>query len=201
MHLENEESQLKAFGLWESIVSYLRWYADRYKNLIFSVENVTRLIAEPFSNAALVKDIDRENVGTCLDTCHAIITQFRTAMIECENIPAVTLDAFYSHNRKYMNWIHLNNATDAPEGFGYGSGHGVAFDISEDGDSRTLERIMYMFSEYCQHITHSYTLPICIEVQEDDYLFPPKNYILTKNSLEQKNMIERIVNHGMPMHM
>lgn len=186
LHLENSHQELLDFGLWDKSVKKLQQFADFYPDIIFSVENVTRLLAEPMSNADLVDEVNRPNVGTTLDTCHAMITEYKTRLLETIEIPVITTEDFFKRYSKDINWLHLNNAVESKDGFGTHHGHGAPFDPESTEHMANLQT----FVDYAKNYFKDSELakegfPIVIEVREEDYTTPPINYIKTKEALCQ----------------
>jgi|GEM_PF-2711147 hypothetical protein len=178
IHIEEEVHKLKLLGLWDQTVLFMRDIADRYQNLIFSVENVIALLRQPLTHVDFVEEVNRPNVGTCLDTCHAMMTAERTRMLSQCGIKPVSFETFFYRNKDVCNWLHLNNAKNLGDGFGMEKGHGTPFDMEDEHDMKKLRNIIKFYHKY------DYNCPFCIEIREDSYTETPVNYISTKMSLE-----------------
>lgn len=186
LHLESSEQSLKDFGLWDKLVTRFQKYADFYPEIFFSIENVTKLIIEPMSNADFVDKVNRPNVGTTLDTCHAMITEHKTRLLETIETPVITTEDFFKRYAKNINWIHLNNAVESEDGFGTHRGHGAPFDPDDPEHMANLQTIIDYIKNYCKDSElQKEGFPIVIEVREESYTTPPINYIKTKKALEQ----------------
>ena len=165
IHLEETVKTLKKVGLYDNLVLLMQKAADEYDNLIFTIENTgAHNLMQSFSNVIFVKDINRKNVLTCLDTCHAYITQDMLSSITKEkfndDIDICSVRDFFENNKDLCGLIHLCGAADYGDGFGHGKGHGVAFSGIADPQ---LNEIYNLYKEY------NYKCPCTIEVREDSY--------------------------------
>ena len=165
IHIEETVRTLKKIGLYDNLVLFMQKTADDYKNLIFVIENTTtHVLMQPLSNVIFVKDINKENVLTCLDTCHAYITQNLLYSITNEKfndgISIISIHDFFENNKDVCGLIHLCGAANYGDGFGRGKGHGIAFNGIADPQ---LNEIYNLYKEY------NYKCPLTIEVREDSY--------------------------------
>lgn len=175
-HLGTHPDELKDLGVYEDIVEFVQDLADQYQNLEFAIENVTHLeLANDrihlrdtnyMAPIILTKDINRKNVGTCLDICHALmemrfmkntLNYIKGVVLECQMKQVEKgLSEFFAENKNTIKLIHLATAKE----HGLGQYHGKPF---EEDDELFLKGLMKFYYDY------NYTCPITIEVQEDDY--------------------------------
>lgn len=167
-HLYLSVTDMKNAGLYKPLVKQMRKLADRHPGLTYVIENVTRRLADPFDNARLAEKIDRKNVGSCLDTCHAMMTIHNLHMLTvgacnptgANDYKEYTMeDAFRACKSSCMH-LHLANAINTGDGIGYGNGHGVAFTMDTQAE---LENILDLYEQF------GYDMPVVLEVKEDDY--------------------------------
>ena len=148
---------------YEDIVMSMRTLADKYPWCVFCIENPSlKLNKWDNDNVLLVKDIDKKNVYTCLDTCHALIA---------ERVVGVSLEDHFRANKDICRHVHLCNAVKADKEYGRGKGHGVPFSGKDDPD---LKRIIDLYRG------HNFVTDVVYEVREDDYL-NCVNYSLMKD--------------------
>jgi sugar phosphate isomerase/epimerase len=193
-HLGTSTEILKELGLYESLVFFMRDLANSYEKLEFAVENVT-----PFDNQTselnghvgfrsvqfdssvkFVKDVNHLRVGTCLDTCHALMTialmnelsdYLCLSHDQLDDVMRRGIEAFFDANKDTVKWMHLANS----QSHGLHKNHGLPF-IHED--TETLQNILHLYRKY------EYECPIVIEVREEDYS-NAKNYATTYRTLNK----------------
>lgn len=191
IHSEVNMDNLVAVDLLRKVVSTISYMLMKYKNIEIAIENVTPLRKVyqgeicfcnnfHFDNIALVKyireELKTERVGTCLDTCHAMITdRYMTEIykiLEDIEYKDYSLDSYFEKNKDYIKLIHLSDF----RGNGYKKGkHGVRF--TENTKDR-LKDIIGMYNKY------NYKCPITLEVNETDYSLCD-GYKETKDVLEE----------------
>jgi sugar phosphate isomerase/epimerase len=196
-HLSTDPKVLQDLGVYENLVFFMRDLANTYECLTFAVENVTPFASdikghiafrsvEYDSSPRFVKDVAHERVGTCLDTCHAMMmirhvnNTVQYLEYDASKFDNATLksgmEAFFEANKDTICWMHLANAKT----HGLFEDHGRPFD--EDDIVQLLE-IMRLYAKY------DYKCPITIEVREKDYT-NAINYVTTRNTLEK--VLERL---------
>lgn len=164
-HMEHNIKHLRELSVYKSTIEFVRTLARNYPDVTICVENTTHRLTGIYDNVTFVNEVGMKNVGTCLDTCHALISEHYTGLITDKGAhPAgdynfESLISAFRKNKDVCKWIHLAGAKDTGEGFGFGKGHGCVFD--DDGDLR------YILSLH-ENFTPGAT--ICFEVREDDYL-------------------------------
>ena len=191
-HLGTDPEVLKELGVYDSLVIFMRDLATSYEQLEFAIENVTLFDhATTGSNGHVgfrpiqfdspvrfVKDVAHPRVGTCLDTCHAMMDiallnwidiHLGTQRYDVCGEKAIEIEDFFRANADTIKWVHLANI----KRHGLGKYHGMPF-AEEDVD--VLNYIMTLYKKY------GYTCPITIEVKEADYS-DAKNYETTQNTL------------------
>jgi hypothetical protein len=189
-HLGTDPYLLKSLGAYDSLVFFMRDLVNTYECLTFAVENVTPFSTGDQNNLAFrtvaydsyprfVKDVGHERVGTCLDTCHAMMTERLLTNVsnylchDAETFGNNTLncdmEAFFKANQDTIKWIHLSNS----KSHGLYEDHGRPFE-KEDADD--LRKIMQLYKKYC------YSCPITVEVREQDYA-DAVNYMTTCETL------------------
>ena len=189
-HMELSIKQQKELGIYEKVKDFLCENLDKYKNIDISLENVTIRHSGVYDNTILVREINKENFGTTLDICHALmsksITGFLTDKGKCESnyYKYETLTNAFRYNSGVLKWVHLNNAANFGQGYGVGKGHGCIFNKDNINDMNTLVKVLnYVKDEKLENI--------CIEVYEEDYL-NSQNFLQTKilcESILEKNNI------------
>lgn len=164
-------------GTWSRITMCLRNLLNTYKNVEVAIENVSpfRGIGKGknlhlannfgFDNIEIVEHLREElgtdKIGTCLDTCHAMLTnKYITGVYKAVGdvpIEDFSLERYFYENADYIKLIHLSNI----HGSGYGKGrHGVPFN---DSTKDVLNSVLTLYHNY------RYKCPITLEVEEDDY--------------------------------
>ena len=176
-HYHGDKEILKRYKLYDNVVSFMQEIADEYKDCIFCVENTThQLTTWNNNNVTLVKDINKDNVGTCLDTCHALIVEKNGLFAgQIGNTTNITLENHFKANKDLCKHIHLCNASwDSNNRYGYKKGHGTIF-TENDFD---LKRIVNLYKQY------NYDADIVFEVYENDYL-NCENFSKTKDAFQK----------------
>lgn len=188
-HLGTDPDAIKNFGVYENLVFFMRDLADAYEQLVFVVENVTPFDSKTAnlnghigfrkvdfdSSVRFVKDVSHPRVGTCLDTCHALMTialkKYVTPYIygEEREVECESLETFFKANKDVIKWVHLANTKSN----GLGSDHGLPF---TENDLDDLKEIIDLYNKY------GYNCPIVLEVRESDYK-DAQNYLMTYNML------------------
>ena len=119
-------------------------------------------------------------LGTCLDICHALITEkYFTAIFELygETPFDISLKAFFEMNTPYLKTIHLAGFN----GNGYGTGrHGTALEAERDEDVALAGR----FAELYRMFAYDRAVPVTLEVTELD-IMNPIGYESTKTLVER----------------
>lgn len=178
-HLSSSPTWLRKFGLYESAVFFMKDLANAYQQLEFAIENVpmmlnpTKTLNIEFrpinftSTVEFVNDVNHPRVGTCLDTCHAMMdintvgalsSYLPMSSDEFGGSTQINMASFFQANQKTIKWMHLANA----KGHGFNDNHGLPFTKSEN-DVETLSCILRLYDKYQYHC------PISIEVRELDY--------------------------------
>ena len=195
-HLETHPDVLKQLGVYDNLVEHMRELADVYPELEFAVENVpyfkrkddklTFRQSNHMSSVIFVKDVNHPRVGTCLDTCHALMelhflkhalpyfegVEFEDTQRELEG----GLRNIFKANKDVVKLIHL--ATIKTHGMDFD--HGLPF---EEEDATLLNGILDLYDMY------GYECPMTLEVQEQSYE-DAKNFDKT-NKLLRKLLEER----------
>lgn len=191
IHLGMHPEEMEQVGIYESVKSFMQILLDTYPNLHFAIENVIRLNktidgktlrfrAVDFTAApTFAKDMNNPRVGTCLDTCHAMMDMNIMHLI-AENIGEdakrftireenLGIEGFFEANKDTIKLIHLARINK----HGCGADHGLGF--SEDNREQ-MSHIISLYRKY------QYTCPITIEVKEDDY-YNAVNFQMTRELL------------------
>lgn len=162
---------------WNHIVKALRWLLARYPHTELVIENVSPLrgigkgkelhLANNFGfdNIDMVQhlmaELNTDRIGTCLDTCHAMLTKkyLNALYAEVGDVYPVnfSMDMFFQKNAPYLKLIHLCDI----QGSGYGKGrHGIPF---KPETYEKLSGILDLYNKYdCK-------CPITLEVEETDF--------------------------------
>lgn len=176
IHSEMSLENMRVIGLLEDVLKSVSYVLFKYPFIELAVENVTPLrkvysdeihLCNNFSfdNIELVKYLREvlgtNRIGTCLDTCHAMISRKYMEAIHEEigdiEYPDYSLESYFDKNQEYVKLIHLSDA----QGSGYGTGrHGVKFN---DKNINKLRGIIDLYNRY------DYSCPVTLEVNETDY--------------------------------
>ncbi len=155
-----------------------------HPNVIINVENVVNRMTGVYDNTILVRNINLPNVGTVIDTCHALMSENFTGKIT-DNGAHTNVDFTYQpleecfkQNKDVCRWIHLNNAINTGELLGTGDGHSTPFSSDNKEDMETLTRILKLYK------TLDLKPAICLEVKEEDY-FNCVNFSKTKKACDE----------------
>ena len=102
-----------------------------------------------------------DRIGTCLDTCHMMLTQkYIRGLYEMVGdiaVPDLSTRKFFEMNKPFLKLIHLADMT----GSGYGKGrHGIPFYKETEGK---LKGIMDIYN------SNNIVCPITLEVEETDF--------------------------------
>ena len=191
IHLGMNPQIMKEVGIYDEVKTFMNILLGTYPNLEFAIENVIRLNktidgqsltfrSVDFTAApTFAKDINNKRVGTCLDTCHAMMDTVLMGLVanhigdeykrfKVEEVER-GLDAFFEANRGVVKLIHLAKINK----HGCGDDHGLYF---SDDDEQLMREIIGLYRKY------QYICPITIEVKEDDY-YDAKNFQQTRKVL------------------
>ena len=177
VHSELNIDNMIAVDILRKVVSTVSYMLMKYTNIEIAIENVTPLRKVykdeiyfcnnfHFDNIKLAKYIRKElntdRVGTCIDICHAMITNryMKEIYRKLNDIEYkdFTLDNYFEQNRDIVKLVHLADF----KGNGYGKGkHGIRF------TNQTKDRLSYILSLYDKY---NYKCPVTLEVEETDYL-------------------------------
>lgn len=161
-HYASLKPVLIKMGTYRFIAAYIRKIAEQYRDVHICIENT------PFDflnwdndNVELAEDIGSPNVGTCLDTCHALITEKMTRVTaHLTGKEPMALERIFRANSETCRHMHLCGAKDTGSGYGRGRGHGTPFDGPGDPDLLKLIRLSERYLVKPD---------IVLEVREDDY--------------------------------
>ena len=178
IHLGMHPNVMQDIGIYEEVKTFMKILLDTYPNLEFAIENVIRLNktvdgksltfrAVDFTAApTFAKQMNNPRVGTCLDTCHAMMDIKLMSTVEnmlCEEAHRFNIkekvegiEGFFNANKDTAKLIHLARISN----HGCGQDHGLPF---SENDKEQLKEIISLYRKY------QYTCPITIEVKEDDY--------------------------------
>lgn len=191
IHSEMSLENMRVIGLLEDVTKSISYILLKYSFIELVIENVTPLrkvykseihLCNNFSfdNVELVKylreELGTDRIGTCLDTCHAMLARKYMEVVYKEigdiEFPDYSLDGYFKRNKDYVKLIHLSDA----QGSGYGFGkHRVRF---SDKNIDKLGGIVDLYYKY------NYSCPITLEVDEKDYSICD-SYKETKDTLEK----------------
>lgn len=194
IHSEMNVDTMKAVGILDRVTYSLDKLFSKYHNIEIVFENVTPLrkvyrgeisLCNNFSydNVELVgylrRELNSDKVGTCLDTCHALITnRYMSAIYDkLEDVERIdySLNSYFEKNRSYVKLMHISDA----KGNGYGKGkYGVKF--SSDNKQRLVE-LMELYDEF------GYMCPVTLEINET-------NYQICNGYRESRNTLLSILN-------
>lgn len=192
-HTEMYMEIMKDLGsLWNRLVITLDNILTTYPYVQLAIENVSPLrgvgkgkelhLANNFAfdnvemAVALREELKTKDIGTCLDTCHAFLTEKYIGglykMIADRPMPNYTLKHFYEENKDVLFLMHVSDMF----GSGYGKGrHGIPFTSKTYGELSDILRL---------HDRIVPSVPITLEVEENDFLHPTgfiETYNLVKN--------------------
>ena len=170
LHLDTPLDGLKDSGEYDRLIRWLRNKAEEHPELELYVENTIMETDQPCTCADIARIVNMMNVGTCLDICHAQMTDYLTG-------GKFPLDEFYRQMKGTLRWIHMSKATDEGEGYGNGTGHGHSLSRYNKEDLSLLGNI-FMLNELS-----GYSGGICLEVQERNYN-SAVNFTKTKEACE-----------------
>lgn len=178
LHSDTYYDKLSDVGdAWSRLVRTLDLMLKYYPYTEVVIENVTPICGIglskelhltnnfAFDNVQMVRilreELKTDRIGTCLDTCHAMLAdKYITAMYKLIGdvpVPDLSLGKYFNENKDFAKLIHLCDI----KGSGYGKGrHGVPFHI---GTYDKLAKILNLYKHY------SYTCPITLEVEESDF--------------------------------
>lgn len=178
LHSESYYESMSDMGdLWNRVVHYIDVMLNEYTNVEVCIENVSPLrgigkgkrlhLANNFitDNVVMAQNLCRElgtdKIGTCLDTCHAMLTEKYIGglydMVDDVSKPDLSMEGFFKENASCIKLIHLADIA----GSGYGKGrHGVSF---TETSYIKLCNILSLYEGY------KYRCPITLEVEETDY--------------------------------
>lgn len=192
------EELMDVGGSWTNIVYYLNQMLHKYPHTELAIENVSPLrgigkgkalhLANNFAFdnieivEALRQELQTDRIGTCLDTCHQMLTQkYITALYEMVGdvpIPDLSMSTYFERNKPYLKLVHLCNM----KGSGYGKGrHGIPFNMFT---APVMEDILDLYH------ANDCTCPITLEVEETDFTVCDgfkSTKVLVDNYYEKRN--------------
>ena len=177
VHSEMNLPTLECTGLLDMVISVLDNLLSKYSNIKFVFENVTPLRGVNGNNVSLCNNFGFDNVklvkllrtklgtdriGTCLDTCHAGITEkYINVILDAVGksvCKGYALNNFFEENKEVIGLIHLADY----QGNGYGKGnHGTEF------NSSNKDKLIHVVDLYN---VWGYDCPVTLEINETDYL-------------------------------
>lgn len=177
-HTETFLGKINDIGqAWNNITQVVGYMLERYPYTELVIENVSPLRGVDkgeelhlsnnfaFDNVVMVDELRRtlntDRIGTCLDTCHAMLAEKYICglynMVGDVPAPDLSMGEFFRKNAEYLKLIHLADA----KGSGYGKGkHGIPF--TEETSDR-LTNILKMYKGI------GLDCPITLEVEETDF--------------------------------
>lgn len=181
--LKSDESK------WAKLICTFDILLSKYKNVEIAIENVTPIRSYKngyltlgnnftFENIDIANELNKElrtnRFGTCLDICHAMISErYANKIYEGleETSGDYSLNAYFKRNKSLIKLIHLADF----KGNGYGKeNHGTPFGKH---NKDKLRDIINLYNKY------NYSCPITLEVREDDFLVSDC-YKMTKETLD-----------------
>lgn len=178
IHSETFYENISDIGCsWRNILVTIDGMLNKYPYTEIVIENVSPLrgIGKgkelhlsnnfAFDNVQMVKrlreEIGTDRIGTCLDTCHMMLTQkYITGLYEMVGdipVPDLSTMGFFEANAPYVKLFHFADMF----GSGYGKGrHGIPF---KPETKNKLEELCNMYKHF------DLTCPITLEVEETDF--------------------------------
>ena len=193
LHSESYYGRLVELGdAWSRMCLTLSTLLNYYPYTEVAIENMspTRGIGKgrelhlsnnfAFDNVEMVRilreELKTDRIGTCLDTCHAMISQkYITHLYDfVEEVPAPNLSMrnYFERNYPYLKLVHLCDMRGSGQGRGR---HGIPFHA---GTYHKMSSILDLYHEY------QCTCPITLEVEESDF-FICDGYRNTKEQVER----------------
>ena len=201
IHINTDPHVMKKLGVYDEVIDLLQILLDVCPGLDFAIENVgpyavdrpdrLEMRAIQYDSAVqLVKDINNPRVGTCLDTCHALMTvrlmnntaDFLAISKEQSEDQLIRfgLKAYFQANKDVIKWMHLANC----KLHGKDDDHGLPF---TENDRNMLQEIVRLYNKYL------YDCPVTIEVKEDDYA-DAQNFLTTYKELQKIGATKQVYN-------
>lgn len=178
VHSESYYDIISDIGdVWNRIVDSLSGLLGIYQNVDLVIENVSPFrgidnigklhLANNFGfdNITMVtklrEELNTDRIGTCLDTCHAMLANKYISILydAIEDLPRedFSLERYFRENKELIKLVHLSNIKDS----GYGKGkHGIPFN---EESYFLLKSILGYYEKY------NYSVPITLEVEETNY--------------------------------
>lgn len=176
VHTESSLLWLESLGILSTIEQRIQELLRQFPRIKIAIENVSSLRTNTnsdlhlcngfkFDNVDIVKylreALQTDKIGTCVDTCHALMTELYMQPIfnlyNSEKSENYTLEEFFKANKDICFLIHLSDMKCN----GIGKNHGVPFDETNQGK---CYQILELYRKY------NYICPITLEVREDDYM-------------------------------
>lgn len=183
-HMTQDIKTMNELEILDKTYEFIATQAMLHPNCNINIENVTRRTMGIYDNAVFARSLNLPNVGTVIDTCHSMISEFITGQIteygktSNEYYKFVTIEDAFKENKDICRWIHLNNANMDDGFYGKGKGHGVPFDINNKEDMEKLTKVLKLYK------TLDFKAPLCLEVREDNYLHS-ENFSKTRRACEE----------------
>ena len=173
-HYYTTKTVLESVGAYSDVIREIQKIMIEYPLYTLCIENVTdQTLMEPYKhNVILAEDIDLPNVGTCIDTCHALIIKEQSRCTTAYGAYPTSLINFFDWNKELCRHIHLADATWVNGTFGMDKGHGAPFS-NTTASRNTLEMIENWYRKL------GYTADIVHEVREHNIL-EARNYSIQK---------------------
>ena len=193
MHSESFYYMLADMGnMWSRIVRSVDAVLSRYLHTELLIENITpiRGIKEgrtlhlsnnfTFDNVRMAMELRKmlrtDRIGTCLDTCHARISEKYVrgiyTVLHTLTVPNLSLKEYYEQNKEVLKLVHVSDFTGNGQEDGM---HGLGFTTST---SSILSDILKTHQQYAANI------PITLTVLESDYR-KCLNYAVTKQLVDE----------------
>lgn len=187
--------RLKIWGLYDVIVSELRYILNKYPNIILNLENLTIIGSADLDKkeekdykycrdsyfketlnlcVELRQDLQTDRIGLVWDVCHGVSSnRLMKSLIEVGYIEEISEEIYLKTYLPYLNIIHLSNTKEL--GYGHGN-HGTTFDTEEE--LKALEHLIKLILNY------NYKGKITLEVWESDYTDVKNCVVLDKQVRE-----------------
>ncbi len=180
-HTETYPELVKDLGnLWGNLCKVIDSMLNNYPYVKLAIENVSPLrgigkdaelhLANNFAfdnvdfAEQLRSTLGTTRIGTCLDTCHAFLTEKYIGglydLVADRPKPDYSIKKYYERNQSVLFLMHVSNIF----GSGYGAGrHGVSF------TDETYDKLVQIITLHDVFVPN---VPITLEVEESDFLNP-----------------------------
>lgn len=148
-HIGRTKEQLTKLNEYTDIISRIDEICYAHPDITFVFENNSRELLSPLQVLQLICDLHADNVGACLNTCHALMVDRQT--FEDNTTADITYEDHFRILGARIKWLELSNARKINNKYGLDFGHNALFDEDMFGRVK-LYRTILLINRYLKNI-------------------------------------------------